>query len=207
MQLPNFIKAIFSKFINREIGLDEYDITRSIIHPLHFDKKNSIYHYAFTPPKTSTDASLTRLSYCSVDSAKVDAIKLASNISKPNRITSFKGFAVVNNVMLNKLNRLGGLTANILGTPIDKDGKYIAENKKVYQCDSGLPYHADLIFSKPVPDGEPATEHRKYNDELIKLILDNNLYFEDNNVLDKRWGGIDISKAVKSFFSSKNNKA
>ena len=202
MRLLNFIKAIFSKFISREIGTEEFDIVRCVIHPTHFDKKEKFYSYSFIPPKKSTDTSLIRLSYCNTDVAKVHGVQLAASLDvRSSKKITFKGLAVVNNLMIDKINSIGGIKANIKGTPLDKENQYIEASKKVYKCDKGKPYHADLIFEKPVPDGEPATEHRKYADELVCLILDKKIYFEDNCNSENRWCGEFISTKVKSLFA------
>ncbi len=198
MQLLNFIKAIFSNLIVRKIDDSELGIVRCVIHPFHY--KNAVKSQVFEPPRKSTDVSLVRLMYSSEHIAKRDGIELAK--SKPATMNpNFKGLVVVNNKMLKEVNSIGmGLTAFILGTPIDDKNKYIDKEIKVFQFDKGKPYHADLIFSEPMPDGEPSTKHREYSSHLIKIVNDKQLFFEDKHPTNIRWCGPVLMMKIKDKF-------
>lgn len=203
MQFLSCIKALFCSPIPREIGASEFDIVRCVIYPTHFRKEN-IYSYCFLPPKNSCDTSLLRLSYSSHSIAKRDGIKLVVNRSnKPEKNEKFfKGLAVVNNVIIEKLNATNEIKAKIIGTPIDENNNYVDKELTVYKGSKGKPYHADLVFEKPVPDGEPATNHRKYSDELVQIIQTKNLYYEDKCPEKMEWCSPNITEIVKKVFAN-----
>lgn len=198
MQLPNFIKAIFSKLIVRKINPNELDITRCVIQPYHY--KNKILPAAFEPPKSDTAVSLVRLKYTHENIAKRDGIKLAS--CKPQG-SEFKGLVIINNRMLNEINNSNiGLSAYIAGTPLDENGNYISTNLNVYKCDRGKPYHADIIYSEPKPaGGEPATKFREYSNSLAKMVQSKNLFVEDRCPNLSSWCSELISNVVLRNFN------
>lgn len=190
MLLLNFIKSIFSSLINRVIEEGEHNIVRCVVYPIHFNKK--LQKPLFTPPPNSNDVSLIRLKYTDETRAKSDGLQIAElkKVKLPN--ATFSGFAVINYPILNLVKQTVDIPVTLVGTPMDKNGKCINENVKAFRIDRGKPYHADLIYNKSTPDGEPNTKIREFADKLTKVISEKNLFFADTCPTSKKWCGIKI---------------
>ena len=200
MQLLNFFKSIFSKLVDRIIADSELNIVRCVIHPFHHHQKKGVVFKVFTPPRNSKDVSLIRLNYSSEDIAKRDGIDLVKGKLIPP-IPKFAGLVIINNKMVNEVNSINvGITASIKGTPI-KNNEYVPEGINIYRCDKGKPYHADLVYSEPVPDGEPSTKHREYCDNLLKIVSEKEIFFEDKCPEEKRWCG-KITGTIENKFTA-----
>ena len=190
-----FIKTLFCKLIPQKID-DKELIARAIIYPIHF--KNKLKRESFLPKKSSSDISTYRIRYSNLNTLKQLAISLAKDKQKHFSNSSFEGFAVINNNHLKQINsKIQTVAAEFIASPIDKNNKYIdLKGKKIFSCDSGLPFHSDLVYSKPVPDGEPATAHRMYSDEILKVIENRNSFYKDECREQNIWCGENFVKKV-----------
>ncbi len=81
------------------------------------------------------------------------------------------------------------VAASVKATPIDEHNNYVDEGLTVYADSLGLPMHADLLYSVPVPQGVPATLHRVIADNLLKLAK----YFHDLSPDSDQWEGDSLS--------------
>jgi hypothetical protein len=196
MRLPSWFKTIFCKKISREIPPNEQFIARCILAPMHF-KKEMLDPYCFIPPRKRTDVSLIRLMYCNPDCAKKDGLNISKQISSEKKQITFKGLALINNSIMDKIGSIDGVSAKIKGTPINDKNEYVASDRHTYKCDPGKPFHADLIYNEPVPDGEPATKHRKIAENILNQVNTFNSYFEDTCNEDQRWCNVNLLNFIK----------
>lgn len=164
--------------IEQTISDDEV-LVRGLVHPL-FAKANKMDRNALLPPAEKCDVSVLRLNYTNLNFCKkhTKALKIG--------ICNYWGLGAFKNIHLSMVNSLKDieLRADVVYSPIDEKNNYINDISQITTCNLGLPMHADLRYSEPVPQkGTPATKHRKYAQELLKLST----FLEDKEPLSEAW--------------------
>jgi len=121
---------------------------------------------ALLPPAEKCDVSVLRLNYTNLSFCKKHTKRLKIGAS------NYWGLGAFKNIHIFKINISSEveLRADVICSPIDESTKYIENISQVTTDTLGLPMHADLRYSEPIPQkGNPATKHRKYAQELLKL--------------------------------------
>jgi len=144
---------------------DDEILVRGLVHPL-FAKNNKMDRNALLPPAEKCDVSVLRLNYTNLSFCKkhTKALKIGAN--------NYWGLGAFKNIHISTINISNEveLKAILICSPIDESSKYIEDISQVTTDTLGLPMHADLRYSEPVPQkGNPATKHRKYAQALLKL--------------------------------------
>ena len=106
-----------------------------------------------------------RLRYTNLDFCK----RHAKSIDIPD--TKYWGLGAILSKHVDQLNMKReeiGIAAKLVATPLNKSFNII-NNINVYTDTPGLPVHADLVYDEPMVKGEPATSHRQYARELLKV--------------------------------------
>ena len=120
---------------------------------------------ALLPPHGHSDVSLLRLRYTNLDFCK----RHAKSINIPDAKYWGLGAILSKHIdLLNKKKEEIGITAKLVATPLNESFNII-NNIEVYTDTPGLPMHADLVYDEPMVKGEPATSHRQYARELLKV--------------------------------------
>ncbi len=170
--------------LHREIPLEIAPnelLVRGIITPLFYSQsKNVLKREAFLPPPDKQDVSLLRRFYSDDNFCKNHAAALVVNQQEYCGLATFYSHHVAD---LNKL-FVQDVRAEIRASPIDNAGNYVTD-KRVFQNDSGLPMHADLIYPSPIKKGEVQTKYREYASKLVKIAN----YFKDPNPKIAGWEG------------------
>lgn len=183
MRLINYIRALWSKAIPRQIEDDEL-IVRGIVHPLFYsDSKRTLKEGAFLPPPGRCDVSVLRRNYTSDNFCKnhASSLEITGN--------TYKGLATFLAKHVNDVRTQTTMThdVSIRATPIDNNGNYT--EKKVFQFSLGLPMHADIEYERHIEPGEINTQYRKYARQLAKTAR----YFPDPTPNLRNWSGEPLS--------------
>ncbi|NDP20720.1 MAG: hypothetical protein GZ091_06540 [Paludibacter sp.] len=120
---------------------------------------------ALLPPAEKCDVSILRLNYTDLNFCKRHTKALRIGACEYWGLGAFKN---CHTSILNAINL--EINAIVICSPIDEKNNYIEDISQVTTDTLGLPMHADLRYSEPIPSrGTPATKHRKYAQELLKL--------------------------------------
>lgn len=165
---------------------DDETILRALFHPDYFNsKKKSLAAEAFLPKAKSEDiedrkrVSVLRRDYSTDSECKNSALMI--------RKKKYIGFVAFIGTNLSIVNSFGlGVTAALEYTPMDNKGNY-STRKKHFTGQSGVPMHAEVVYSSPLIAHIPNPAHRAYADHLAS-ILQNSIH-EDPNPDIKDWYG------------------
>jgi hypothetical protein len=154
-------------------------LIRGIVHPMFcHSNKPVLKREAFLPPPDKNDVSLLRLEYADNDFCK----NHAKNLVVGNNTYTGLGLFLAKHVYEINQESDVEIDVKVEGTPIDHKGNYISI-PPVFVSDSGLPMHADIIYSEPTVRGEPAIKHRVFASKLAKIAK----YFPDPNPFSDKW--------------------
>lgn len=169
--------------IEQTISDDEI-LIRGLVHPL-FAKGNKMDRNALLPPAEKCDVSILRLKYTDLNFCKKHTKALKIGTCDYWGLGAFRN---TNTITINSSKEVE-LRADVICSPIDENNNYIENISKVTTDNLGLPMHADLRYSEPIPQkGIPATKHRKYAQELLKLST----FLEDKEPLSESWNMGDL---------------
>lgn len=164
--------------------LSEEILVRCLLHPLWVSGGKMKFN-AFLPPPERKDVSLLRLLYTDMNFCK----KHAKGLKVGNSI--YWGLGAFRAKHIEEVNKEDDvkINAQIICSPIDENNSYIKDISTVTTSTSGLPMHADLSYSEPIPEkGNPATEHRIYAQKLLKISS----CLQDHDPESSIWNGGDF---------------
>jgi len=150
--------------VPREVDPQEI-IVRTVKSPNHVDSKGKLRDNLFMPSANYKEISVLRLPYTTPNFCKKHSYKILNQVKGE----SFHGLGILYAETIRSIgNRIEmPNAADVLGTPMGEDGKYIDENIPVYTTDPSNPAHADIIFNCPPPEpGVPSNPIKRIAREI-----------------------------------------